>query len=444
MTQFTTPDGSRFALVVDDSMDLVHWSVATWADGRDDPAGLEGLALTTAQASLGGTWQTGSKDPAAERQLLAKLDEAWQRRLLEPADAAANESIVALDKACAELGDVRTFARVLAAAPVHRAEVVDRGHVAVLALTTVAEALPTVAELLLERREQQALRGLYRTWMSNLLARMQRFASDRDRRMHAEVLALLMPFSPAAAQLEPPQNRAPRRAQALSTWAHSQHPTRTAHVLYGNFDADATRTVLERVFSDTSLPDPPPERELRLRPLTTQRRSVVPGAGPRITMAWVLPPIADPFVLRACLAFLFDGEHGVVLRKMRRRHQGLEITAMAPWPPRENGRSLLLLDLRTPEATATIADELVALCRRAANEELPQGHYYRANVAMQREWLTAAASPRELAMTLAETALVWPALPVSPDQPRARKGAQIRDLIAQMFASQPVIVEGRP
>ena len=38
--RFTTPDGSRFVLVRDPDMAQVHWAIATWADGRDDPPGL--------------------------------------------------------------------------------------------------------------------------------------------------------------------------------------------------------------------------------------------------------------------------------------------------------------------------------------------------------------------------------------------------------------------
>src|SRR5688572_31338871 len=64
----TTPDGSRFVLVVEPAMPHVHWAVATQADGRDDPPGLPGLTQAVMKASLGGTWHTGSRDVAKERE----------------------------------------------------------------------------------------------------------------------------------------------------------------------------------------------------------------------------------------------------------------------------------------------------------------------------------------------------------------------------------------
>ncbi|MGK0264007.1 MAG: hypothetical protein ACI8UD_002664, partial [Planctomycetota bacterium] len=50
--QLTTPDGSRFHLIQDPTVAHIHWAIAAWADGRDDPPGLPGLTLATAQASL--------------------------------------------------------------------------------------------------------------------------------------------------------------------------------------------------------------------------------------------------------------------------------------------------------------------------------------------------------------------------------------------------------
>ena len=75
----------------------------------------------------------------------------------------------------AELGDARTFRRVLAALPAHRVELLERGGVAVFTLTTIEPALEAVARMVLERREDQALRGLARAWLPSVMHQQQRW-----------------------------------------------------------------------------------------------------------------------------------------------------------------------------------------------------------------------------------------------------------------------------
>src|SRR5690606_31814954 len=115
---------------------------------------------------------------------------------------------------------------------------------ALFALTTVEPAIETIAKLVFERREQQALRGLARTWLPSILERAQQHTTHPRRRLHAEALALLMPFSPAIAKLEAPPVLAPNRDQAMTAWQSSQHPTRTVHVLLGTFDEKRTKALL--------------------------------------------------------------------------------------------------------------------------------------------------------------------------------------------------------
>ena len=218
--EFTTPDGSRFVLVQDPQLSQVHWALASWTDGRDDPPGLAGLTTATLRASLLGTWTTGSKDPEAEQRALEALDEAWQARMAAPGDAAVNRTLLQRDRAAAALCDPRAFGRVLAAMPAHRPEIVERDGVGVFALTTVAPALPQVARMVFERREQQALRGLARTWLPSVMARAEAHARHPERRVQAELLALTAPTSPttsstssrSASSSSPSRSRTPRSA----------------------------------------------------------------------------------------------------------------------------------------------------------------------------------------------------------------------------------------
>ena len=158
---FTSPDGSRFILVPDSRMPLVHWAIATLAH---DPPGFAGLSAATMLAALGGTWQSGSRDPERERQALADLDAAFHAWLGNRGDAAATAELVRLSTAAEQLGDPAAHRRVLASVPVHLPEVFDRPPVCIYVTTTVPGALPEVAQLLLERREQTALRDIQSIW----------------------------------------------------------------------------------------------------------------------------------------------------------------------------------------------------------------------------------------------------------------------------------------
>ena len=89
--QFATPDGSRFVIIEDDTVPQVHWAIASWIDGRDDPRGLPGLAKVTLSCSLRGTWRLGSKDAPGERKALEQLDAAWTDLRRNGASVARNQ-----------------------------------------------------------------------------------------------------------------------------------------------------------------------------------------------------------------------------------------------------------------------------------------------------------------------------------------------------------------
>ncbi|MCC7398624.1 MAG: hypothetical protein IT455_16260 [Planctomycetes bacterium] len=439
---FTTGDGSRFVLVADASVRQVHWVVATLADGSDDPPGLEGLTMATMRASLGGTWRTGCNDPTAERAALVALGEAWQVKIGRPTDAAAAATVLELTAKAEALGDTITFPRVLASLPVHRPEVGQHGPIATLTLTTLAAAIPDVAARLVERREQQALRDLPRAWMRELLGRADRHFGDPDNSVRTEVLALAMPNAAELRQREQPRMQAPGHEQALAVWAATQHPTRSVHLLYGDFDAAAARPALEAAFARTALPTPAPLPAAAPRPIRVSRTSIVPGTGkPKLALAWVLPPIPDPFVLTAATAWLAGGTDSVVARalaKAGRRDCVVQVTA--PWPATIDGRSLLLIEVDAPNGTDGLAAAIVRTCADAVREAPADKELQAANGVLQQRWRTLGDDPRAIATAMARAALLWPGSPVTARWPARIDGKAAQALLQLVFTDQPVIV----
>ncbi len=440
--RLTTADGSRFHLIQDPTVAHIHWAIASWADGRDDPPGLPGLTMATAQASLAGTWSTGSSDPQAEREALDKLHEAWRQQLAKPGNREAADQVIKLDAEAAKLGDSRIFERVLAAAPAFQPEILDRAPLAVFALTTTEPAIETVAKLLLERREEQALRDLDLAWLPSVLARAQAHALNPRHRLHTEVLALLLPSSPAIAQLEAPPFTAPTRDQAQAAWQASQHPTNTVHVLIGNFDTDYIKKTLSLVFSETKL-IAPARREAPRRPLGGQRRSIVPGiASGGGAIAWGLPPITDPTALELARRWLMD-ERGPLRRALGKKRPNLVIDCRAPWPTTTSGQSLLLLDLQDPNGKPGLVNEVIAICKTIADKPLPQGQFYRNYLQLSSDWNRTSDSPRAIAVLLAERALVWPAVKLDRLALRHRKADKVLPILKAVFASNPATVEAK-
>jgi hypothetical protein len=440
--RLTTPDGSLFFLIQDPTVAHIHWAIASWADGRDDPPGLPGLALATAQASLAGTWSTGSRNPQTEREALIKLEEAWQQQLAKPGDPKAAANVISLDKEAAKLSDPRMFERLLAAAPAFQPEVLDRGPLAVFILSTTEPAIETVAKLLLERREEQALRGLSRAWMPTVLAQAQAHAMHPRHRLHTEVLALLMPSSPAIAQLEAPPFTAPDRDQAQATWRASQHPANTVHVLIGNFNVTLIKKTLKLVFSKTKL-IAPTRREIPPSTLRGQRRSIVPGiTSGGGAIAWVLPPITDPTALELARRWLMD-ERGPLQRALGKKRPNLTIDCRAPWPTTSSGQSLLLLDVQDPNGKPGLIDEVIAICNTIADKPFSQGQFYPNYLQLLRDWNQTSDSPRAIAAILAQRALVWPSVKLDRLALRHRKGDAVHPILKAVFATHPAIAEAK-
>ncbi|MGB3966139.1 MAG: insulinase family protein, partial [Planctomycetota bacterium] len=341
---FTAPDGSRFVLIADPGVPQVHWAIASWIDGSDDPPGLEGLARAAIHAAQGGTWLTGSRDAERERRALDERDGLLAQLRGSPDDGPLRQQAATLDDRCRQLFDPTVFPRVLAAAPGHRLELHERGPVAVLAVTTIAAAIGEVGRLLVERREQQPLRGVDAEWSRLTTARAKALTADPHRALHAEVLALTMPGHALARGLQLPGGGSPTRSQALAAWAASQRPERTVHVLLGDFDAASAEATLRATFAVTSLPprtaapQPPPQ------PLAGVRHSIVPGTPrPAVAIGWVLPATVDANVLATAMAWLGDGDDSALARELQRAGRtDCRIRCRAPWPAGED-RGLFLV-----------------------------------------------------------------------------------------------------
>jgi hypothetical protein len=443
--RFVAPDGTPFVLIADPAFPLVHWAIASSLDAADEPPGFEGLAWTVLQASLNGTWNIGSRDAVRERQALAQLDEAWQRTLRDSRDPAVLANVRRCDDEAHALADPRAFGRALAAAPAHRPEVLQRGAAGVFVVTTLPGAIGEVGRLLVERRDEQALRELARTWLQTFADRASAFASDSRRPVHAELLALSLPDQVAARALAAPTAAVPTREQALATWARTQRPERTVHVLLGGFRTEAVQATLTEVFARTSLPAVPPPAASAARPLAGPRRSSVAGVTPPVaTVAWLMPRGADRFVLAVARQWLAGGAGSMLARDFERQgRKGAAVRALAPWPPTVGGPALFVVEATDPAGIDGLADRVLAACRAAAEKAADADSLLAATAALQRDWCRANGEPRELAAEIAAAFLVAPEREPATTWPPIDAKA-VQDLLARTFAGHPVIVEGRP
>ncbi len=441
---FAAPDGTRFVLVVDPTMPQVHWAVASHAGPAYEPVGLEGLARTTVQLSLLGTWRSGSRDADRERQALGDLDEALQRLVRDPGDVAVAARVRSLEEQASGYADPGAYARVLAGAPVFRPEVVDRGEAVVLVTTTLPAAIDTVARLLVERREQQPLRSLAPTWLDTLAARTRAHDADPDRAVRAELLALALPDHPANRLLARPSGVAPTREQALAVWAATQQPERTVHVLLGGFDAASARAALTAAFARTALPATPQPPPFTARSTGGARRSTLRGA-PAVAIGWLLPRDCDRAVLAATAHWLGGGPSSVLGQALQRAGRTkATVLATAPWPQDDGGDTLLLVEARDPDGATGLANLLSTACRGAAAEPPAAAALAATTAALQRRWREATRDPRQLAVELAAAALLWPTRRLAVDGPAPVDGGAMRELLARAVAGSRVIVEVAP
>lgn len=444
IVDFRTPDGSRCVLVVDAAIPHVHWVVATWADAADDPPGSEGLAFATVVSSLHGTWRTGSLDPRREREALDALDQA----LADPASGSSPAAAAVLRDRRREadaLADPAMFSRVLAAAPTFRPEVVDLDPIAALVLTTVDSAIAEVARLLVERREQQALRRLPEAWQERARTLADRHRAEPANMARAEILALTMPGHPAIRSLEAPPRTPPRRSQALAVWAATQRPERTVHVLLGRFDAAAVQAMLTAAFATTDLPALPPPPTAAPRALPGVRRSLVAGARqPMVAVAWVLPDGTEPLALATAARWLAGGADSFLGQHLQRAgRSSASVRAIAPWPAAIDGAGLLLLEAFDHRGIDGLAELLLAACPQATSAPPDAATLQAIGIDLDLDARPRADDDRARACRLAAKAMLWPRLPLR-EEPAPPGPETVQALLQRILAGQPAIVEARP
>jgi hypothetical protein len=438
---FTTPDGSTFVLVPDPGTQLVHWAIATPAE---DPPRFPGLALATMRASLSGTWSTGSNEATKERAALHARDEAFHTWFAKPADPARIEALQKATLEADRLGDRHAFRRVLASLPVHAPEVLDRMPACVLVLTTVPEAIGTVGRALVERREQNALRDLQDMWAETTYERAAFQLGHPGLPLQTEVLALAMPDHPFRHFLELASTASPQRTEAMATWQATQRPERSVHVLVGGFEVEPTKALLRQVFAATDLPASAPPPSVVPRPITSLRRSVVTGVPvPKVVLAFVLPPNLEHTLLRTSASWLGSGPDSMLGQQLQRLgRKRATVRCDAPWPPAIGGSGLLRIEVTDPDGIEKLGDQMLQACRRVGGAPPTQAAVAVAFTSVLRDWITVTNEPRELAATLAVTALQWPGQEFAP--PGRLEAKAVHDLLTPILAGQPVIVEGRP
>jgi predicted Zn-dependent peptidase len=397
---------------------------------------------------MSGTWNTGSSDPEAERAALRERDEALHALLGSPGDQSALQRVEASNREVARLGDASAFLRVLAALPVHRPEIVDRHPVHLTVMSTVPAALPELAEYLLQRREDTALRDLQEQWLRTAIERSAALDSDQAN-VRAEVLALAMPGHPYARHLERPSIVAPRRDEAMTAWQASQRPESTVHILFGDVDPDAAEAGLGKTFAATSLPPVARPTVAAPLPIQGQRRSIVRGTRrPMLAIAFVLAPADDRTVLDVAVRWLGGGPESVVGQALRRAgHERANVTCTAPWPHAVGDHGLLLLEITGPadgQGLGDLADTIVETGRKAVSTPPAKDVVDGILLTMQRDWIELADDPRWLVAAIAEAAAYRPDLAPRLRLPDRVEAPAVRQLLARCLAGQPVIVEGRP
>jgi hypothetical protein len=443
---FLAPDGTRFLLAPDPTAVAVHWAIASPGDAAHDPAGNEGLAATLVRSSLLGTWRTGSRDAAREREAVMWLDEAWQRMLRDTGDTVAIEDVKRWDEQARELADAPAFARRVAAAPAWRLHAQELGAANVVTLATTRSAIGAVASLLVERREDCAMRDLPRAWLRTLQEQTRANAAESLRAVRAELVALALPGTDAARATSTPGPGLPPRDVAAATWASTQHPTATVHVLIGDFDVDETRAALARAFTTTQLPPTTRPAAPAPQPLAGMRRSTVRGvASPAVAIAWPLPPLDDDAALSAACDWLADGPNGFLTRRLRQaRGDGCRVSVAAPWPALVGEPTLLVVEVVDPRNRTGLVDDVLAACAAAADTPPTPAEVDDVRRAGVRRWLERNRDPSAQAAALAAHALTWPRQPASAGPPLAPAPTAIHALLRTTLTRAPAIVEGTP
>lgn len=448
---FRAPDGSRFVLLPCDGPATVDWVVATPDRSSDEPAGSQSLVFASAMASMRGTWRTGSLDAVAEPRVLAALDAALSAHtaalgLGKAQRAATAEQLQRARAAAAALCDPLAFRRVLAGAPAVEASIGTASGCVQFACTTTPEGIGRVAELLVERREQCALRGLDAEFSVLQGLATQRWERDPMAPLRAEALALAFAGYPLARVSGRPADLPPDRLTALAVWQHTQRPDRSVHVLVGNFDPQQVRPVLEQAFARTELGREPIAARPPLPPLLATRRSTVPANGEAAcVVGWQLSGSEDDDALAAVARWLGDDAGWLRQQLQKRGRTGVQVTCRSHWPD-PTGPGLFLIEARQRGSSAAgLADQLLAVCGEAALQKPDAALLQRLlrEALQQRE--QESSTPRAYAQRVAAALLLHPDTPLPLPAPVAVKAPALQQLLGNLFGKgRPVVVERAP
>lgn len=432
-----TPDGSRFLLLPTGGTDLVHWSLASPAGPMEDPIGHDGLAIAVLDASMAGTWRTGSKDPAAEQRALAAFDRVLASGGTPTAAALASS-------AAAQFSDARTYLRVLAASPAIEIVHGEREGCGLLTLTTTNAGIERVASLLVERREQNALRTLQFAWQARVAALANRGAGDPLAALRAEAWAMAFPGHPLGRMGERTVAVVDRE-KATEVWLQTQRPDRTLHVLTGGFDAGSVQAILNRTFAVSALegqqwnPAPLP------RPLSAERRSMLPGTNlPACVIGWRLRGDEDPEALAQLTLWLASGPDSCIGRAIRAQNLPAPVLRCTAPSPAGVAGGLLLVESVDPTGRITdLADQCLRAVAAAVSQPTRPEDGAVLQIVRSADWQKRAADARSLGEWLAVEALMRPSTALSVAPPRSRL-AELPALLGRILAhGQPVVVEGR-
>jgi len=445
---FRTPDGTRVILLPMPGPPVFTWAVASPIGPQVDPAAAPGLAAACALASMRGTWLTGSLDATSEREALAKLDAAEVELALAPRIEGQPPTELAakvqqLAAAAAALSDRLAFRRVLMGSPVQDPRIDLSDNCAVLTLTTRTAATRTVARLLLERREEQALRGFRADFETLHAAATRHWDSDLLAPLRAEVLALAYPGSPLARSGDRPTTPDVSRALAETTWANSQAPSRTLHVLAGNFDSAAVEGTLQVVFRRSFLPDPTATAQTVVRGGHTMRRAVLPGAScAAAVIAWPMVEGDDATALQCLARWFASGSQSWLARELQRLgRKQLRITGRAAWPTGTLDGMFVVEVADTADDSPKLADQILAICATQADLQPRPKALAAAHGSLLAEWQQATGRPAALVRHYAAQLLQQPRLDVPLQPPHIENFAALPAMLHEILARQPIVVE---
>lgn len=333
--EITTSDGSRFLLVSDPRSAVIHWSIATPAGDLVDPPNFPGLAVAVARASLSGTDTIGTRSWSEESKVLRKIEqlEAERTEFIAQGGEPGEQLLADIERARRQLQSIRDegeWLRELRAAPADDVELKEYTDACVLRLTTLPESFARVSYLLMDRRENARLRTIEADYADILASREAELSSD-EVRLHREVRDLAY-FGLAPRNTD---DGAPSidRALANATYERTQNPAATYNVIVGNFEFEDMRTLLERQFTVSNLPDAAAP-ELDPRRNSRSRRSTIDGLN-RSGMAIAFELLADrPIVEQRIAAEWLAGGTGSYLAVQLRAagFHGIEPVVRMPFP----------------------------------------------------------------------------------------------------------------